>query len=79
MSKINLLPWREELRQVRNRIFYVIAGAAAGCSILLIMLVSMFLDWKTEVQNANIEYLNKELDSIKIEITEIQGLQESKQ
>jgi Tfp pilus assembly protein PilN len=78
MSKINLLPWREENRQVRNRIFYVITGVAAACSILLIVLVSIFLDWRTGAQNANIEYLNKELDSIKVEITEIQGLQESK-
>jgi len=78
MSRINLLPWREEVRRVKNRIFFAIVGVVAASSIVVLVLVEMFLSWRIEVQNANVAYLNTELDNIKAEITEIQGLQGSK-
>ncbi len=78
MSKINLLPWREELRKVHNRIFYAILGGSVAVGISLVVLVSMFVGRRIEVQTANIDYIDKELLSVKGEITEIQGLQTNK-
>jgi len=78
MSKINLLPWREELREVNNRILY----AQVACAVLIcagiVYLTNMYFTYRTEVQVANTAYLNKELQSINAQIVEIKGLQESK-
>jgi len=78
VSKINLLPWREELRIVRNRIFYAILIVSAAACGGLVVLISIVLDRRVEVQTANVEYIDKELLSVKGEISEIKGLQENK-
>lgn len=79
MSKINLLPWREEQRKISNRIFYAFAGITIFAGILTIGVIHLYISYRTDVENANVEYLNKELKSINSQITQIQGLQEAKE
>lgn len=78
MSKINLLPWREELKKVRNQIFYVVLGCSIGASVLVIILVDGYLNYRIAVQNANIQYINKELKNAKEEVNEVQALRKNK-
>jgi len=34
MAKINLLPWREELRKKKRRVFLIALGASASVAVL---------------------------------------------
>lgn len=79
MSKINLLPWREEFRKIRNRVFYALVSGVIFLGIIVILMVHMILSHRAEVESANVVYLNRELKGINTEISQIQGLQESKE
>jgi len=78
MTKINLLPWRIELRKKRNNFFYVILCCVVAVSMVLVMVISNFINYRISVQTANVEYISKELLGVKSEITEIEQLQASK-
>ncbi|STZ09538.1 Fimbrial assembly protein (PilN) [Moraxella caprae] len=65
MARINLLPWRKEQRERRNKEFNLLAGATAGLAILATILVLSILNRElTNQQNANkhIEDANAQLD-----------------
>lgn len=65
MARINLLPWRKEQRERRNKEFNLLAGATAGLAILVTILVLSILNRElTNQQNANkhIEDANAQLD-----------------
>lgn len=78
MSKINLLPWREKLKKVKNKIFYSILGCCIVFSALFTLFIDRYLDYKIAVENANIEYINKELQKAKEKIVEVQSLKRNK-
>ncbi|HEV2524514.1 MAG TPA: PilN domain-containing protein [Gammaproteobacteria bacterium] len=78
MSKINLLPWREGLKKVRNQIFYVILGSFVAVNVLVTVLIDRCLNYKVAVENANIQYINKELKKAKEEVAEVRSLQRNK-
>lgn len=78
MSKINLLPWREDLKKVRNQIFYVILACSITASVLVVILVDGYLNYSIAVENANIQYINKELKNAKAEVGEVQTLRKNK-
>jgi len=78
MSKINLLPWREELKKVRNRIFYSILGGAIVLSVIIVVLGDSYLNYRINVENANIGYINQELKDAKEQVGEVQKLRENK-
>jgi Tfp pilus assembly protein PilN len=78
MSKINLLPWREELKKVKNNIFYAILSSLFVASVLAILLIDRYLNYKISVENANIQYINKELKKAKEQVTEVQLLKHNK-
>ncbi|MBE9578648.1 MULTISPECIES: PilN domain-containing protein [Moraxella] len=65
MARINLLPWRKEQRERRNKEFNLLAAATAGLAILATILVLSILNRDlTNQQNANkrIEDANAQLD-----------------
>lgn len=78
MSKINLLPWREALKKVKNQIFYVILGSLIAVNVLVTVLIDRYLNYKVAVENANIQYINRELKKAKEEVTEVKSLQHNK-
>ena len=43
MSSINLLPWREELREHKKREFYLIAGAGVLLAIVLLIVADLII------------------------------------
>ena len=78
MSKINLLPWREERKKAQNLSYYVQLGGVVGLSIVAVILIDMYLSHRINVENANISYIKDALKDIRSEVVEVQGLQQDK-
>lgn len=78
MSKINLLPWREELKKVKNQVFYLILSSLIALSVLTTFLIDRYLSYKITVENANVDYINKELKKAKEEVAEVKSLKRNK-
>lgn len=78
MPRINLLPWREELRaQRRNQFFVALGGAAVAAG--LILLVSYFVfDGMIGGQRDRNEFLKQEIAELDKQIEEILELEASK-
>lgn len=79
MSKINLLPWREELRIVRNRVFFAYFGISVFISLAIVIGIRSYLIYRIDVQRLNASYVDRALSTVKAQITEIKGLQENKE
>jgi type IV pilus assembly protein PilN len=79
MSRINLLPWREDLKKIQNRIFFTTIGVTILCGALVVYCVHLIVAYRINVENINVDYLNQELLSINKDISQIQGLQENKE
>lgn len=79
MSKINLLPWREELRVVRNRVFFAYFGISVFISLAIVIGIRSYLIYRIDVQRLNASYVDRALSTVKAQITEIKGLQENKE
>lgn len=78
MSRINLLPWRDKAKKTRNIRFYLWAGLSALVGLLCSFLAHLYLTYRMDVENNNIQYLQKEQHAIIDKVKEIQGLQQSK-
>lgn len=72
MAKINLLPWREERREQRNKQFKLLAGAVAAAALLVGVLSVLYVgSLVTQQENRNatlkqeIAKLTKKTDEIK--------------
>ncbi|WP_252271701.1 PilN domain-containing protein [Pseudomonas subflava] len=79
MARINLLPWREQLREERKQRFVVAMGAAAVIAIALVFLAGQYLDGATERQNARNNFVKKEIAVLDARIKEISQLKERRQ
>ena len=51
MAKINLLPWREALRERRKKEFFAISGAVALLGVVLSGLIWLFFNNQLQDQN----------------------------
>lgn len=78
MRKINLLPWREELRREAQRNFIILlivaAVAAAGC----VFAVNRYFDAQISNQNQRNAYLNAEIAKLDRQIARIEELDETR-
>ena len=79
MPRINLLPWREELRKQRQRNFTIAAAAAVIIGIGVILLTRITLGNMIENQNERNDLLKAEIAALDEQITEINGLESQKQ
>jgi len=79
MAKINLLPWREELREQRNKEYYAVLGLTAAVAFLLVYLVSGYYQGRLENQNARNSYVAREMRVLDEKISEIQDLQNTRE
>jgi type IV pilus assembly protein PilN len=79
MAKINLLPWREELRAERKRQFFGILGLAAVVGVLVSVLVHMSFEAKIEQQDNRNSFLESEITKLDTQINEINKLEQQKQ
>ncbi|MFA5529498.1 MAG: PilN domain-containing protein [Thiohalomonadaceae bacterium] len=79
MARINLLPWRAELRKQRQREFATVAGGSALLMVLVIALFHLQIGGLIDSQNSRNRYLQAEIKKVEAQIKEIQDLEKQKQ
>lgn len=78
MAKINLLPWREELRRERQKQFMGMLGLAVAAAVLAMFFVySTYDSWINE-QNDRNNILQSEISGLDKQIAEIKELEAKK-
>ena len=78
MPRINLLPWREEQRKLRQKQFAIAAAASVGVAALFVWVVNLVFAGKIDYQNDRNRRLENEIAQIKRSITEIEDLEQQK-
>lgn len=76
MTRINLLPWREERRQELQRQFFSILGGVAVLAGLCVYVVYAFYSGEVSSQIARNKYVESEIAELEIKISEIRELQD---
>jgi type IV pilus assembly protein PilN len=78
MPRINLLPWRDELREQRRNQFYMALGAAALGAGLVVLATNLTFNSIIGHQNDRNRMLQSEIDALNIRIEEILSLEDQK-
>ncbi len=78
MAKINLRPWREELRQERQRQFAMTALLTAILGVIIVFLVSLAFDRAISNQNTRNQAIQAEISRLQVQIRRIEELEETK-
>ena len=78
MARINLLPWREELRKQRQREFGVMVAGALFITLLLGFYVHLHISGMIDHQKARNGFLKKEIALMDQKIKEIKELEKIK-
>lgn len=78
MDGINLLPWREERRKLRQKQFYGMLGIAAACGILISGLAYGYYSSLITGQNDRNAYLESEIKKVEKDIQQIKNLDEQR-
>jgi type IV pilus assembly protein PilN len=79
MSRINLLPWREELRKERQQQFFIMAGMAAAFALGIWGMVHFYHSQLIESQQSRNKYLEDQIVLLDKKIEEIQQLEREKE
>ena len=79
MARINLLPWREQLRRERQRQFAVVTGAAALLAALIVVYVHLHIGRLIEHQESRNRFLNDRIAELDRKIREIRELESTKE
>ena len=74
MAKINLLPWRAERRQQRQKRFYTLLAVVGIMAVLAVFGVKTYFDTLIEAQQARNSYLQNEITQVDKKIKEIEEL-----
>ena len=78
MARINLLPWREELRQERQRQFAMLALVTAIFAVILVFVISLAFDNRINQQNARNQAIQTEIARLQQQIRRIEELEATK-
>jgi type IV pilus assembly protein PilN len=78
MTRINLLPWREELRQEQKKQFGVMAVMTCVLAAAIVGLVHFQMQSKIDYQLSRNRFMNKEITKVDEEIKEISELQKTR-
>jgi type IV pilus assembly protein PilN len=76
MSRINLLPHREERRKRARQHFFVVAGGTAVVGVLIVGLMHTFYSAKIETQSDRNKFLKNEIVKLDKDIAEIKKLRD---
>ena len=79
MAKINLLPWREELRKEKTRQFTSTLGFAVILTVGALVLLHVTISGQISHQQKRNKILQDEIDQLDIALKEIEGLEETKE
>ncbi|GAB4361625.1 MAG: PilN domain-containing protein [Methylohalobius crimeensis] len=75
MARINLLPWREELRRQQQKEFFLGVGLAASLAVLSMLLVHWYIGDQIEYQQQRNQYLSDQIAILDRKIKEIRELE----
>ena len=75
LTTINLLPWREEMRQEQKKEFGMMAGASLVIAALIVGLIHFQVQAKINYQLSRNKFLSDEIAKVDEEIKEISELQ----
>ena len=75
MTRINLLPWREELRQEQKKQFGIMVGLTMVLAAAIVGLIHMQMAGKIDYQLSRNKFLDTEISKLDEEIKEISELQ----
>jgi len=78
MAKINLLPWREELRKQKQREFGFMAGGSAIIAGLIVLMAHLHISGLIDNQNQRNAFLEKEVEILDQRIGRIKELEQLK-
>jgi len=76
MARINLLPWREELRKEQQRQFFVVLAGSAFLMLLVVGYVHLHIDGLIQQQNSRNTYLQGQIKAVEEKIKEIDALEQ---
>lgn len=76
--KINLLDWRQELRDARKKQFLSLLGLGSIASVGLVLLGMLIASGAIEHQNSRNEYLKQQIAETEKKIKEIQDLEKTR-
>ncbi|MFC5694100.1 type 4a pilus biogenesis protein PilN [Pseudomonas sp. GCM10022186] len=79
MARINLLPWREQLREERKQRFLVALGAVLALGAVTVFLGDQYLNSAIENQQARNDFVRKEIAVLDARIKEISELKTRRQ
>jgi len=75
MTTINLLPWREILREERKQEFFVSLGVVVAIAAVMLFLVDRYFTAEVNGQQGVNNYLSEQIAVLDAEIVEIRDLQ----
>jgi len=78
MPSINLLPWRQALRQRRRKEFLIGLGAAVGLAVIVTLLAHLMVSSMIDAQKRRNELLTAEIAELDKAIEQILALEEQK-
>jgi type IV pilus assembly protein PilN len=78
MARINLLPWREELRQERQRRFLMTLLSTAILGVVLVFLVATVFDQTINHQQFRNELIKGEIRQLEVRIKKIDELERTR-
>ncbi len=79
MANINLLPWREELRQEKQRQFLSVLGLVAILAVVVSWSIYTYYENQLDNQRARNKYLESEIQKLDSKIKEIETLENERQ
>lgn len=79
MAKINLLPWREELRKERQNQFYAVIGGVLAVAAFIVYLVNSSVDSSIQNQLRRNGFIVNETKVLDAKIAEIRRLRETRE
>ncbi|HEX5382993.1 MAG TPA: PilN domain-containing protein [Acinetobacter sp.] len=78
MAKINLLPWRDELRERRKKEFIAICIGAALIGVLLVVGAWFYYNYKLEDQEQANQLIISTNQNLDVQLKSLEGLQEQR-
>ncbi len=79
MAHINLLPWREELRQQRKKEFFTVVGGMAVVAAGLVLVAHVYVGLLIDGQETRNDILKQEIKRVEDKIKEISELEKKKE
>ena len=78
MTKINLLPWREERREELRKEFFTLLAIAVGAAVLVITIVMQAYSMAIDSQRSRNNFLNQQISLLDAQISEIKDLEKKR-